>query len=46
MSSFLGRQFYRSTLYNDKLDLALNNSQELICRKTPTIRMTDAKMKD
>ena len=32
MSSFLGRQFYRSTLY--KQDFALNDQQWLICHKT------------
>ena len=34
MSSFLERQFYRSTLYMYKEDLALNNLQRLICHKT------------
>ena len=34
MSSFLGRQFYRSTLYIYKENLILNNLQWLICHKT------------
>ena len=34
MSSFLGQQFYRTTLYIYKQHLAFNNLQVLICHKT------------